>query len=152
MWDLRSLVRDQVYNPYIGSSSFNHWTNREVSSLSLLILDLHLLLHPRYWSINCSISLLNFLYLYAGSFLLSYIYNWASQVVQVVKNSPVNAGEVRDVGSTPRLGRSPGGRYGNSLQYSCLEDLMKRGAWSATVSRVTKSQTWLKRLSMHAYI
>ena len=59
----------------------------------------------------------------------------------MVKNSSVSAGEVRDVGSTPMLGRSPGGGYGNSLQYSCLEDLMDRGAWRVIVNRVTKSQT-----------
>ena len=49
-------------------------------------------------------------------------YIWASQVVLVVKNPPANAGDVKDTGSTPRLGRSPGGGYGNPLQYSCLEN------------------------------
>ena len=39
----------------------------------------------------------------------------------VIKNTPVNAGDIRDVGSAPGLGRSPGGGHGNSLQYSCLE-------------------------------
>ena len=52
-----------------------------------------------------------------------------SQVALVVKNSPADAGEVRDVGSIPGLGRSPGGRHGNSLQYSCLENPMDRGVW-----------------------
>ena len=46
-----------------------------------------------------------------------------------------------------RLGRSPGGGHGNPLQYSHLENLTDRGAWRATVHRVTKSQTRLKRLS-----
>ena len=64
---------------------------------------------------------------------------WASQVALVVKNSPVNAGDERDVGLIPRLGRSPGGGHGNPLQYSSLEDPMDRGAWSAIVHRVTKS-------------
>ena len=59
----------------------------------------------------------------------------------VVKNPPVNAGDVRDMDSIPGSGRSPGGGYGNSLQYSCLEDLMDRGAWRVIVNRVTKSQT-----------
>ena len=54
---------------------------------------------------------------------------WASQVVLVVKNLPANAGHVRDMGSIPGLGRSPGGRHGNPLQYSCLENPMDRGAW-----------------------
>ena len=40
----------------------------------------------------------------------------------MVKNLPANAGDVRDVGSIPGLGRCPGGRHGNSLQYSCLEN------------------------------
>ena len=48
------------------------------------------------------------------------------------------------------LGRSPGEGHGNPLQYSCLENPMDWGAWRATVHRVTKSQTWLKRLSMHS--
>ena len=71
----------------------------------------------------------------------------ASQVALVVKNLSANAGYVRDVGSTPRFGRSPGGGHGNPLQYSCLENPMDRGAWQATVHEVAKSGTRLKRLS-----
>ena len=67
----------------------------------------------------------------------------ASQVVAVVKNPPVSAGSIRDSGSIPGLGRSPGGRHGNPLQYSCLENPMERGAWWATVHRLTKSRTQL---------
>ena len=65
----------------------------------------------------------------------------ASQVALVVKNLPANAGEVRDEGSIPRSGRSPGGGHGNPLQYSCLENPMDRGAWRTGVHRVTKSRT-----------
>ena len=68
----------------------------------------------------------------------------------VVKNPPAHAGDIRDVGSIPGLGRSPGGGHGNPLQYSCLENPMDRGAWQATIHRVAMSQTQLKRLSMHA--
>ena len=68
----------------------------------------------------------------------------ASQLVLVVKNLPASTGDLRDVGSVPRLGRSPGERNGNPLQYSCLENPMDRGAWQATVHRVAKSQTQLK--------
>jgi len=46
-------------------------------------------------------------------------------------------------GSIPELGRSPGEGNGNPLQYSCLENPMNRGAWGASVHRVTKSGTWL---------
>ena len=49
----------------------------------------------------------------------------------------------RDLGSIPGLGRSAGGRHGNPLQSSCLENPMDRGAWRATVHQVTKSQTRL---------
>ena len=52
----------------------------------------------------------------------------ASQMVLVVKNLPASAGDVRDVGSIPRLGRSPGGENGNPLQYPCLGNHMDRGA------------------------
>ena len=45
------------------------------------------------------------------------------------------------------LGRSPGGRHGDPLQYSCLETPVDRGAWQAMAHRVTKSRTLLKRLS-----
>ena len=61
----------------------------------------------------------------------------------VVKNLPANAGDARDVGLISGLGRSPGGRNGNTLQYSCLENSMDRGAWWATVHGVTKSWAWL---------
>ena len=64
---------------------------------------------------------------------------WASQVVLVVKNLPANAGDIRDVVSTPGLGRYPGGGNGNPLQYSHLENPMDRGAWQAAVHRVTRS-------------
>ena len=55
-----------------------------------------------------------------------------------------------DLGSIPGLGRSSGEGNGNSLQYSGLENPMDREAWWATVHKVTKSWTQLKRLSMHA--
>ena len=64
----------------------------------------------------------------------------------MVKNLPASAGDVRDAGSIPGLGRCPGGRNGNPLQYFCLENPMDRGALWATVHRVTKSRTRLKRL------
>ena len=56
-----------------------------------------------------------------------------SKVMLVVKNPPANSGDVRDTGSIPGSGRSPGGGDGNPLQYSCLENPIDRGAWQATV-------------------
>ena len=79
-----------------------------------------------------------------------YIPNEISQVALVVKNLPVNAGDIRDMHSVPGLGRSPGVWTGNPLQYSCLENPMDRGAWWAIGHRVTKSQTQLKWLGTHA--
>ena len=72
----------------------------------------------------------------------------ASQVVPVVKPPPANAGDVRDVGSIPGPGRSPGGGHGSPLQYPRLDNPMDRGAWKATVHGVSKSQTGLKRFIM----
>ena len=62
-----------------------------------------------------------------------------SQVALVVKNLPANAGVIRDAGSIPGLGRSPGGGHGNPVQYSCMENSIDRGAWWATVHGVTES-------------
>ena len=62
------------------------------------------------------------------------------------KESACNAG---DPGSVPGSGRSPGEVNGNQLQYSCLENSMDRGAWWATVHRVTKSQTLLSNYHSH---
>ena len=62
-----------------------------------------------------------------------YLTTLISQVALVVKNLPASAGGVRDGGSIPGLGRSPGGGHGNPLQYSCLEDPTDREAWWATV-------------------
>ena len=62
----------------------------------------------------------------------------------MVKNLLANAGDVRDVGLIPGSRRSPGERHGNSLEYSCLENQMDRGAWRATVHGATKSWTRLK--------
>ena len=46
-----------------------------------------------------------------------------------VKNSPANAGDIRDTDLIPGLGRTPGGGHGNPLQYSCLENPKDRAAW-----------------------
>ena len=69
----------------------------------------------------------------------------------VAKNLPANAEDIRDTGSIPGSGRSPGGGHGNPLQYSCLKNLMDSGAWWATVYGAAKNRTRLKRPSTHTY-
>ena len=67
----------------------------------------------------------------------------ASQVAQLVKNLPANAGDARDAVWCLWSGRSPGEGNGYPLQYSCLENPMDRGAWWDTVHGFAKSQTQL---------
>ena len=67
----------------------------------------------------------------------------------MVKNSPANAVDGRHTSSIPGSGKSPGGGLSSPLQYSCLGNPLDRGAWQATVHRVTKSQTQLKWPSTH---
>ena len=62
----------------------------------------------------------------------------------MIKNRPAKAGYVRDVGSIPGSGRSPGEGNGNPLQYCYLENSMGREDWWATVHGVTKSWTQLR--------
>ena len=69
-------------------------------------------------------------------------------MTQWLKNLPANIGNARDVDLIPGLGGSPGGGNGTPLHYSCLENLMDRGAWQTTVHGVTKSQT---QLTGHGY-
>ena len=72
----------------------------------------------------------------------------ASQVVLVVKNPPANVGDIRDAGSIPGLGRSPGGGHGNPLQYFASRIPWTEEPGRATVLRVAQSQTRLTQLSM----
>ena len=109
---------------------------------------------PKYWSFRFSISPTNdhpglislgwtgWISLQSkGLYYLSNVRHQASQVALVVKNLSANAGDKRDPGSIPGLGRSPGGRHSNPFQYSCLENPMDRGTWQATVRRVAVSHT-----------
>ena len=59
------------------------------------------------------------------------------------KNPPANSGDIREAGSVPGLRRSPGGRHGNTVQYSCLENPVDREVWWATIHGVAKSWTRL---------
>ena len=65
----------------------------------------------------------------------------ASWVALAIKNPTAKAGDIRDMGSIPGSGRSPGGEYGNPLQYCCLENPLDRGAWLATVRKIAQSDT-----------
>ena len=67
----------------------------------------------------------------------------------MVKNPPANAGDERDMGLIPGLGRCPAVESGNPLQYSCQENSMDRGAWWATAHGAAKSGT---RLSTHMLV
>ena len=77
----------------------------------------------------------------------SYSASWVLGLLTGNMNPSANAGEIRGTGLISGSGRPPGGKHGNPLQYSCLENAMDRGAWWAIVHGVTKSQTRLKRLS-----
>ena len=66
---------------------------------------------------------------------------WASQVVQMVKNPPANAGDTGDIDSIPELGRAPGVGNDNPLQYSCLENFTARGVWQGLQSMGLQSRT-----------
>ena len=71
-------------------------------------------------------------------------------MAQVVKYPSVKAGDLRDVGLIPGLGRSPGRGHSNPLQCSCLEIFMDRGTWSATVRWVTRvGHDWSNAACMH---
>ena len=69
--------------------------------------------------------------------MLLFFFKGASSMSQWVRNLSANAGDMRDVGSIPRLGRSPGEENSNPLQYSWLKNPMARGTWQAIVQRVT---------------
>ena len=94
----------------------------------------------------------NFIMIYKNQYLVMYNNTEFSQVAAVVNKSPAKALDIRDIGSFPGSGRSPGGGQGNPLQYSCLDNLMVRRAWWALVHGVTQSQTQLKQISMHSHM
>ena len=70
----------------------------------------------------------------------------------MVKNPPVNAGDERDLGSIPGLGRLLGEGNGSPPLYSCLGIPMDRGAWWAIVHGVAKSWTWQHKHRAHTHI
>ena len=118
-----SQPRDQTSISCIGRQVLYHWATWEVPNLQYMYLN------------KCGLNS-----------------KWASLVAQQVKNLPTNAGDLRDVGSVPGLGRSLGEGNGNPLQYSWLGNPMYREAWQATVHGVAKSQTQLTIQPTTVYI
>ena len=114
----RSLVPQPGFEPVppaLGTPSLNHWTTREVQKL----------FHR--WNLSDGVS--NSFHSSSTHLLSIYHARWVSQVALVMKNTPANAGDLRDTGLIPGSGRSSGGGHGNPLQYSCLENPIDRGAW-----------------------
>ena len=70
----------------------------------------------------------------------------------MAKNMPANARDIRDTGSIPGSGRSPGEGNGNLLQYCCLENPMDGGAWWTTVHEDAKNWTLLSDFHFHICI
>ena len=90
--------------------------------------------------------LASFVYLTRKTYLLYSLGSFLGGAV--VKNPPANAGDARDMGLIPGSGRSPGGRNGNPVQYTCLENPMDRGGWWGAVHGVAKSQTRLSMITL----
>ena len=90
---------------------------------------------------------LSFIPCHPNQLFLPHVFSIVGLPGSAVKNPPANAG---GAGLIPGSGRSPGDGNGNPLQFSCLENLMDRGAWRAKVRRVAKRRTRLKQLSMHS--
>ena len=72
-------------------------------------------------------------------------------MVLVIKIPPVNAGDIRDAGSIPGLGRSPGGGNGNSLRYFYRANPTDRRAQQATVHGVTRESDRTEKLGLHTH-
>ena len=69
----------------------------------------------------------------------------------MVKNLPANVGDAGNMGSVSGLGQSPGGRHGNPLQYSCMENPTDRGAWWSAKSVGVAESDATEPLSMHPW-
>ena len=124
----------------------NKWMNaRTLSSVSISDSDTYYMRKRIHWR-ELQIIMMSNIY---GWTVYKCSNSWASGVVLAIENLPVSTGDGRDAVSIPGLGRSPGGGYGNPLQYSCLENHMDRGELQSTVHGVTKSWTWLNQLSTH---
>ena len=105
---------------------------------------------PAHWGTQCF--MLHSYHVFAKTILLvlnAYCFcSWAALVAQLVKNTPVNAEDIRDSGLIPKLGRSPGEGNSNLFQYSCLENSTDRRSWWSIVHGLTKSWTQLRAYTL----
>ena len=132
-WESYELITDEADTPTwarVGVFAWGPWSTLSWSSI-----------HRCVWS---HFSGVRGTVLEAGGILVG-LPRWLSG-----KESACNVGDTGVTGSILGLGRSTGGEHGNPLQYSCLENLMDRGAWWALVLRVTEIRTQRKWLSPHA--
>ena len=91
----------------------------------------------------------SWIFVWAVKFVLFQHILWTSQVFPSGKESPCQCQRFKRLRFEPWIKKVPWRRAQQPLQYSCLEKPMDRGAWWATIHRVTKSQTQLKQLSTH---
>ena len=97
----------------------------------------HFFLIPRYF-----IFLMTFKWIILShEYITCILWSESARMALVVKNPPTNAGNIRDTGLIPGLGRFPGRGDGNPLQYSFLENPRDRRTWQVIVPRVAKSWT-----------
>ena len=97
------------------------------------------------YTLNCMVICMH---IFIEFYLNKAVY-WSFPGGTVVKNPPTNAGDTRDTGWIPGLGRSPSVGNGNALQYYCLGNPMDRGAWQAIIHGVAKESDTTKQLSTH---
>ena len=90
-----------------------------------------------------------YIFLVGWPFIIMFVPLWASQVALVVKNLPANAGDIRDLGSIPGLGGSPGGGHGKPTLVFLPEESQGQRSLAGYSQRVAKSWTRLKQLGTH---
>ena len=159
-----------TYLPFSHCQALKNLYILDMSSLSVISLQASLVFSlmmmgkmSYLWVLNFNVVLLIHLFLYVKIHFMYYLRNLSllpdledillyyllrsSQVALVVKYLTANAGRCKRSGFSPWVGKIPWKGHDSPLQYSCLENSMDRGAWRATVQRVTQSWTRLKWLS-----
>ena len=131
LWDLSFLTRHWTQAPAVKALNPNNQTTRELPGDYNFFLSERK--HKFTWQIITTFNYMKYWNIQKG-FLGG----------SAVKNLPANARDTEDVGSIPRLERSPEEGNGNPLQYSFLENPMDRGAWKAAIHGIANSQTGLR--------